>query len=171
MKHTVVLWFALLLPLLGCKSDTKYQLVSEQYNFSVQLPESPTITKDINDEGLPSSEWVVKHTHLTDADYYDVRATCYKEVLKPDDELTGDSDPTLILNGITIISSRRFMMKAKETDRDIPAYARTSKEKDGGMMSSIFAVDGKCMISVGTRINPSTAGDSAMFLGSFEFLK
>lgn len=109
--------------------------------------------------------------NVTNVEYYVAKASCYKEDLNPDDELTGDDDPALALNWITVLTSRRFMLKAKDTGREIPALARTSKSGKDEVMSSIYAVDGHCIVSVGTRMNPGTAGTNALVLESFQFLK
>ena len=167
MKKIVLLT---MLGLLGCKSNSHTQVVDRHYNFSVRLPEAPTVTTDINDEGLESKQWLVKHAHLSDADYYSVPATCYKEVLKADDEL--QPNPALLaLNGITLAESRRFTMRARETNREIPALATTTKSGGSEIINNIYAVDGHCMLSVTTRVNPGTAGENALFLNSFQLLR
>lgn len=164
--------FAILLCiwLTGCSSDP-YMLVRRDYNLSVRFPETPTEKTSVNDEGGTAMEWAVSQTHLRDADYYSVKASCYNEVLNADNELTSN-DSMLALNGITVVESRRFVMKARETGRDIPALAHTTKSANGNeVISNIHAVDGHCLITVGTRINRRSVGESAQFLGSFQFLK
>ena len=56
-------------------------------NFSVWMPEAPTRATSTNDEGLPQTNWEVKHTGLTTAELYSVKQSCYRELLNPDDEL------------------------------------------------------------------------------------
>jgi hypothetical protein len=156
--------------LLSCKSDAHQQLVSRQYNFSILMPETPEVHDGVNDEGLPRTEWLVKHTHLLVTEYYSVTASCYKETLNPDDELALN-DALLAANGITVVERRRFMIRARETGRAIPALRHTTKSGNSEVITDINAVDGRCLISVSTRVSPSKAGESERFLGSFELLK
>ena len=162
---TIIVLFAV-----ACSADP-YPLVRRDYNFSIRFPENPTAKTTVNDEGGTTMEWTVVRKHLNYADYYDVRASCYSEVLNTDDELTSN-DALLAMNGISVLESRRFVVTARETGREVPALARTTKSVDSSeVISNIHAVDGHCLITVGTRINPGTAGESAQFLASFQFLK
>ncbi len=92
--------------------EHSYQLVSPEYNFSAVFPDTPAVTHSVNDEGLPKTQWTLKHDHGTWTEYFDVSATCYNETLDPAKEFDGaDTDPTLALNGIRVLKSGRTKFK------------------------------------------------------------
>ena len=155
---------------LGCDRPNSYRLVSERYGFSVEFPEKPVEQTSTNDEGLPNSSWKVEHEKVVAKDYYTARATSYKEILDPDNELVSN-EALLALNGVKMIEHRRFKMRAPATGREVDAMATTSKElSTGATISSIYVVDGHNMISVSVRTNDDP-GKAALYLGSFTLLR
>src|SRR5260221_5735526 len=132
-----------------------YQLVSEQYNFSASFPDTPEITQSVNDEGKPKMEWLVKHDHGNWVEYYQVSGTCYDEVLDPAKEFGGaDDDPTLLLNGVKVLKSEKFMVHALKTGKELPAFSRVSQDTaTSNIMSHLVILDGHCMIDAGARID------------------
>jgi hypothetical protein len=149
-----------------------YQLVSEQYNFSASFPDTPTIKQSINDEGKPKTEWTVKHDHGNWVEYYQVSGTCYDEVLDPAKEFGGaDDDPTLLLNGVKVLKSERYMVHALKTGKELPAFSRVSKDTaTGNVMSHFVILDGHCMIDAGARIDRNE-GPASLFMGNIKMLK
>ena len=103
--------------------EHSYQLVSPEYNFSAVFPDTPPVTNGINDEGLPKTEWTLKHDHGTWTEYFNVSVTCYTETLDLAKEFDGaDTDPALALNGVKILTSGRTAVEAVETGRELPAF-------------------------------------------------
>ena len=149
-----------------------YQLVSHDYNFSAAFPDTPEVTHSVNDEGLPRVEWVLKHDRGTRVEYFQVSATCYKEVLDPDKEFGGaDADPTLALNGVIVLESARKTVQALETGRSLPAYTRMSKDSPtGNIMAHTVILDNHCMIDFGSRVDKNE-GAASLFMGSVKILK
>jgi hypothetical protein len=136
-------------------SDEQYIL---EKNFSVWMPETPVKTVKTNDEGLPATNWSVKHTGVTTAESYGVDHSCYREELNPDDELT-PNDQMLLLNGIRRVDSHRAFLTAKETKRQVPVLYSTTKEMATDIvLSSVHVVDGHCILSVSARVNPDNKG-------------
>lgn len=149
-----------------------YQLISKQYNLSVGFPEQPTIETSVNDEGLPKTDWKVRHDRVTYVEFYDVSATCYNEELRPEKEFVGaDNDPVLALNGVKVLKSERMTVQALETGRELPAYSRVSQDTaTGNIMGHRVILDGHCMIDSGVRIDHN-AGPASLFLESIKMLR
>jgi hypothetical protein len=154
----------------GCKSSEPYRLVSEKYGFSIEFPEKPTEQTGVNDEGLPQSSWKVDHEKIVAKDYYDAKATSYKEILNPDDELV-PNEAMLVLNGIKMLEHKRFKLRAPATGREVDAMATTSKELSTGVLiSSIYVIDGHNTISATARMN-NDPGKGALFISSLTLLR
>lgn len=166
MKRSVV---ALVLLFAACNSKKPQFVVGD--NFSVWLPEATTKTTSTNDEGLPETNWEVKHTGLTTAEFYSVKLSCYHEVLNPNDELQSN-EALLALNGIKSIEQRRFDIVAKETGRSVPAlFAVTRETATGNVLNNVHVVDGHCLITVGARLNNDNAGTVARVVSSVTIFK
>lgn len=148
------------------------QVVSQEYNFSAAFPDKPTVKKEINDEGLLKTTWTVKHDHGTWAEYFEISATCYAEVLDPDKEFEGaDDDPTLVLNGVRAIKSERATFHAVETGRALAAFARVSSDANTGMLVLHTAIlDGRCWIDAASRADRD-AGPATAFIASVKMLR
>jgi hypothetical protein len=173
MKKVIVLAAAVIIGLgiwLGLP-EHPYQLVSHDYNFSAAFPDTPQVTHSVNDEGLPKVLWVLKHDHGNRVEYFQVSASCYKEVLDPDQEFGGDTDPALALNGVTVLKSARISVKALETGRDLPAYTRMSKDgPTGNIMAHTVILDNHCMIDFGSRVDKNE-GAASLFMENVKILK
>src|SRR5882762_5165451 len=166
-----LLWvIPLLCPAAGCNDSSHYRLVSEKYGFSVEFPEKPTERSSINDEGLPKSSWEFSREKVVAKDHYTAEATSYKEILNPDDELV-PNEALLALNGVKMLEHHRFKLKAPATGREVDAMSTTSKELSTGVLiSSIYVIDGRNMISVTARMNDDP-GKGALFVSSLTLLR
>jgi hypothetical protein len=152
--------------------EHSYQLVSREYNFSAAFSDTPAVSHSQNDEGLPKTQWTLKHDHGTWTEYFDISATCYNETLDPAKEFDGaDADPTLILNGIHVLKSGRTTIQAVETGRELPAYSRMTEETaTKTLMAHNVILDGHCMIDYGARMNRNE-GPASLYMGSVKILK
>ncbi len=140
-------------------------------NFSVWMPETSVKTVKTNDEGLPATNWSVKHTGVTMAESYGVDYACYREELNPDDELT-PNDQMLLLNGIRRLDSKRGFIKAKETQRQVPVLYSTTKEMATNIvLRSVHVVDGHCILSVSARVNDDNQGTVSRVLDSITIFR
>jgi len=148
------------------------QIVSKTYNFSAYFPDTPVVETSVSDEGTPSSTWTVKHDHGTWVEYFQVSATCYKEVLDPAKEFDGaDADPVLVLNGVKVLRSEHISAHDLETSREFPAYSRLSQDTGtGNIMSHVVIIDGRCMIDAGARMDKNE-GPASLFMSSVKILK
>src|SRR5439155_23270949 len=134
--------FAIVLTLLAvasivwlAKREHCFQIVSTYYNFSAGFPDVPTVSTDINDEGLNKHLWTVKRDHGTWAEYFAVSATCYNEVLDPAKELDD------------ALQSERTQVKALATGRELPAFFRSTKDTaTGSVILHKLILDRHCMI-------------------------
>lgn len=162
----------LALLLVGCGSSNKdYRLVSTEYNFSILFPDGkPTEKVAVNDEGLPRKDWEWKRDAGVTTGYYHVGATCYKETLKPDDELV--PNPALLASaGIRLLASRRTQIASPARGRRLEAiYTTTHEQSTGVTLSNLYVVDGRCLLSASTRLNGDPAKNS-LFLSSFTILR
>lgn len=167
----VVLILGLLVWFVGLPEHS-YQLVSPEYNFSAAFPDTPAVTHSINDEGLPKTEWTLKHDHGTWTEYFDISATCYHETLDPAKEFDGaDAEPALALNGIKILTSGRTTVQALETGRELPAFARMSEEAATKIVwAHKVILDGHCMIDYSARMDKNE-GPASLYMGNVKILK
>ena len=167
MKRSI---FAIVLLFAAACNPKKHEFVGGD-NFSVSMPEAATRATSTNDEGLPETEWEVKHTGLTTAELYTVKQSCYRELLNPNDELQ-INEALLALNGIKPIESRRSAIIAKETGRSVPAmFSATQETATGVVINHVSVVDGHCLITVGARLNSDNAGEVAQFISSVTIFK
>ena len=152
--------------------EHSYQLVSREYNFSAAFPDTPAVSHNQNDEGLPKTEWTLKHDHGTWTEYFDVSASCYNETLDPAKEFGGaDADPTLILNGIRVLRFGRTTIQTVETGRELPAYSLMTEDTATKiLMAHNVILDGHCMIDYGARVDLNE-GPASPYMGSVKILK
>ena len=159
-----------ILPLLlassGCGLLTRYQLVSEEYGFSVEFPERPTEESSKNYQGLPKSLWTLERASAKE--FFSAEATSYKEPLDPAPNWIPNREALASVQ-IQITSSRRFKLRAK-SGREVLAIATTAKKAlTGDLLSSIYVVDGRTLISI-TAITPDERRRAA-FLDSLALLR
>jgi hypothetical protein len=169
MKPLVrLLWTVPLLFLLyGCDRFTRFRLVSQEYGFSVGFPEKPVEHSDTNYQGLPKSLWTVERDASTE--FYSAEATSYKEALNPSENWIPDQE-LLGSVGIQITDHKRFKLRAASNGREVPAIATTAKQlSTGAILSSIYIVDGRTLISITARTNDER--QKAEFLESLRLLR
>jgi len=153
--------------------EHRFRIVSKYYNFSAGFPDVPTVSTDINDEGLNKHLWTVKRNHGTWAEYFVVSATCYKEALDPTKELdSADSQPGAgSQNGIEVLQSERTQVRALETGRELPAFFRSTKDTaTGSVIFHKLILDRYCLIDAGARADKNV-GAASLFMQSVSILK
>src|SRR5215472_11956356 len=141
-----------ILPLLlafgGCDLLTRYRLVSEEYGFSVEFPERPTLQSSNNYQGLPKSLWILERGSAKE--FFSAEATSYKEPLNPAPNWIPNREMLSSVQ-IQITDSRRFKLRAP-SGREVLAIATTAKKTlTGDLLSSIYIVDGRTLISITAR--------------------
>lgn len=156
---------SLIMACTACDRLSRYTLVSPEYGFSVTFPEKPNKVSDKNYEGLPKHLWTVfRPDHK---DFYSAQATSYKEALPTDNWLPGKEVGELI--GIQLLVGRRYMLRSAATGREAVAVATTSLAPGGGIISTIYIIDGTKLISVTARTG--NEHDKTAFLGSLTLLQ
>jgi len=156
---------ALIMACVACNRFGHYTLVSPEYGFSVSFPEKPNKVSDKNYEGLPKHLWTVYRSDHKD--FYSAQATSYKEALPTEDWLPGKAVGDLV--GIQLLEGRRFKLRSAATGREAVAVATTSLAPGGGIISTIYVIDGTKLISVTARTENEQ--DKTAFLGSFKLLQ
>ena len=73
------------------------------------------------------------------------------------------------LVGIQLLEGRRFKLRSTATDREAVAVATTSLAPGGGIISTIYVIDGARLISVTARTENER--DKVAFLGSLKLLQ
>jgi hypothetical protein len=142
-----------------------YTLVSPEYGFSVTFPEKPRKLSDKNREGLPKYLWTVYRPDRKD--FYRAQTTSYKEALPTESWLPGRAVGDLV--GIQLLEGRRFKLRSTATGREAVAVATTSLAPGGGIISTIYVIDGTRLISVTGRTESER--DKTDFLGSLKLLQ
>ena len=141
------------------RPEHRFQIVSTHYNFSAAFPDVPTVSTEINDEGLNKHLWTVKRDHGTRAEYFAVSATCYNEVLDPAKELDD------------ALQSERTQVKALATGRELPAFFRSTKDTaTGSVILHKLILDSHCVIDAGARAGRNEEAASR-FMQSVSILK
>ncbi len=156
---------ALIMVCAACNRLGHYTLVSPDYGFSVTFPEKPSKVSDKNREGLPKHLWTVYRSDRKD--FYSAQATSYKEALPTEGWLPGRAVGDLV--GIQLLVGRRFKLRSAATGREAVAVATTSLAPGGGIISTIYVIDGTKLISVTARTENEQ--DKTAFLGSFKLLQ
>ncbi len=156
---------ALIMVCAACNRFGHYTLVSPDYGFSVTFPEKPSKVSDKNREGLPKHLWTVYRSDRKD--FYSAQATSYKEALPTEGWLPGRAVGDLV--GIQLLVGRRFKLRSAATGREAVAVATTSLAPSGGIISTIYVIDGTKLISVTARTENEQ--DKTAFLGSFKLLQ
>jgi len=100
-------------------------------------------------------------------DFYSAQATSYKEALPTEGWLPGRAVGDLV--GIQLLEGRRFKMRSTATGREAVAVATTSLAPGGGIISTIYVIDGTRLISVTARTENER--DKVAFLGSLKLLQ
>jgi len=155
------------------RPEHRFQIVSTHYNFSAAFPDVPTVSTEINDEGLNKQLWTLKRDHGTWAEYFVVSATCYKEALDPTKELdSADSQPGAgSQNGIEVLQSERTQVRALETGRELPAFFRSTKDTaTGSVIFHKLILDRYCLIDAGARADKNV-GAASLFMQSVSIFK
>ena len=156
---------ALIMACVACDRFRDYTLVSPEYGFSVRFPEKPNRVSDKNYEGLPKHLWAVFRSDRKD--FYSAQATSYKEALQTEGWLPGKAVGDLV--GIQLLEGRRFKLRSAATGREAVAVATTSLAPGGGIISTIYVIDGTKLISITARTENEQ--DKTAFLGSFKLLQ
>src|SRR5215469_10289901 len=160
----LVLVFALVTAFVGCHSDG-YTLVSDEYGFSVTFPERPIRQTDKNKDGLPKYLWTLyRDDHK---DFYSSQATSYKEILPTEGWVPGKEVGEVA--GIELMEGRRFWLRSAKTGRQVVAVETTSLAPAGGIISTIYIIDGSKLISVTARTR--NENEKAWFLKSLTLLR
>ena len=155
---------ALIMACVSCNRFGQYTLVSPEYGFSVAFPEKPNKLSDKNHEGLPKHLWTVyRNDHK---DFYSAQATSYKEALPTEGWLPGKAVGDLL--GIQLLEGRRFKLRSAATGREVVAVETTSLAPGGGIISTIYVIDGTRLISVTARTENEQ--DKTTFLRSLTLL-
>jgi len=94
-------------------------------------------------------------------------ATSYKEALPTEGWLPGRAVGDLV--GIQLLEGRRFKLRSIATGREAVAVATTSLAPGGGIISTIYVIDGTRLISVTARTENER--DKVAFLGSLKLLQ
>lgn len=161
-------WFgtlALIMACVACDRFGHYTLVSPEYGFCVTFPEKPIELSDKNREGLPKHLWTVYRPDRKD--FYSAQATSYKEALPTEGWLPGRAVGDLV--GIQLLEGRRFKLRSTTTGREAVAVATTSLAPGGGIISTIYVIDGTRLISITARTENER--DKVAFLGSLKLLQ
>ena len=149
----------------GCDRLSRYTLVSEEYGFSVAFPEKPNRQTDRNRDGLPKYLWTLyRDDHH---DFYSAQATSYKDALPTEGWVPGKEVGEAA--GIELMQGRRFKLRSAATGREALAVATTQMVPSGGIISTIYVIDGTTLISVTARTENQK--DKAAFLGSLTLLR
>jgi len=156
---------SMIMACVACDRLTQYTLVSRDYGFAVTFPEKPNKVSDKNYQGLPKHLWtVLRPDHK---DFYSAQATSYKEALPTDNWLPGKEVGELV--GIQLLVGRRYMLRSAATGREAVAVATDSLAPGGGIISTIYIIDGTKLISVTARTD--NEHDRTAFLGSLRLLQ
>jgi hypothetical protein len=156
---------ALITACVACNRFGHYTLESPEYGFCVTFPEKPSKLSDKNREGLPKHLWTVYRPDRKD--FYSAQATSYKEALPTEGWLPGRAVGDLV--GIQLLEGRRFKLRSTATGREAVAVATTSLAPGGGIISTIYIIDGTRLISVTARTENER--DRVAFLGSLKLLQ
>ncbi len=156
---------ALIMACVACDRFGRYTLVSPEYGFSVTFPEKPNKVSDKNHEGLSKHLWTVYRSDRKD--FYSAQATSYKEALPTEGWLPGKAVGDMV--GIQLLEGRRFKLRSAATGREAVAVATTSLAPGGGVISTIYVIDGAKLISVTARTENEQ--DKTAFLGSLTLLQ
>ncbi len=156
---------ALITVCVACDHFGHYTLVSQEYGFSVTFPEKPSRQSDKNHEGLPKYLWTLYRDGFKD--FYSAQATSYKEALPTEGWLPGKEVGEAA--GIELMEGRRFKLRSAATGREAVAIATTSRVPTGGIISTIYVIDGTKMISITARTENEQ--DKAAFLESLTLLR
>jgi len=155
---------ALLIASAACDRFSRYTLISPEYGFAVTFPEKPNKVSDKNHEGLPKQLWTVYRSDRKD--FYSAQATSYKEALPTEGWLPGKAVGDLV--GIQLLEGRRYKLRSTATGREAIAVATTSLAPSGGIISTIYIIDGTRLISVTARTE--NEHDKAAFLESLKLI-
>jgi hypothetical protein len=150
---------------IACDRLSQYRLVSPEYGFAVTFPEKPNKVSDKNYEGLPKHLWTVFRPDRKD--FYSAQATSYKEALPTENWLPGKAVGDMV--GIQLLVGRRYMLRSAATGRQAVAVATTSLAPGGGIISTIYIIDGSRLISVTARTE--NEHDRYVFLESLTLLQ
>ena len=164
-RHRLFYTLALIMACVACNRFGHYTLVSQEYRFSVTFPEKPNKLSDKNHEGLPKQLWTVYRSDHKD--FYSAQATSYKEALPTEGWLPGKAVGDLV--GIQLLEGRRFKLRSAATGREAVAVATTSLAPGGGIISTIYVIDGTMLISVTARTENEQ--DKIAFLQSLTLLQ
>jgi len=164
-RHRLFYTLALIMACVACNRFGHYTLVSQEYRFSVTFPEKPNKLSDKNHEGLPKHLWTLYRSDHKD--FYSAQATSYKEALPTEGWLPGKAVGDLL--GIQLIEGRRFKLRSAATGREAVAVATTSLAPGGGIISTIYVIDGTMLISVTARTENEQ--DKIAFLRSLTLLQ
>ena len=155
---------ALITPCVACHRFGHFTLVSQEYGFSVTFPAKPLRQSDKNYQGLPKYLWTLYRNDFKD--FYSAQATSYKAALPTEGWLPGKEIGEAV--GIELMEGRRYKLRS-ETGREAVAIATTSRAPTGGIISTIYILDGATMISVTARTENER--DRAAFLDSLKLLQ
>ena len=155
---------ALIAVFVACNRFGRYTLTSQEYGFSVTFPEKPDRVSDKNREGLPKYLWTVYRDDPKE--FYSAQATSYKEALPTEGWLPGKAVGDLL--GIQLLEGRRYKLRSAVTGREAVAVATTSLAPAGGIISTIYVIDGAKLISITARTENTR--NKAAFLESFKLL-
>jgi len=164
-KDRLCYTLALVMACVACNRFGHYTLVSQEYGFSVTFPEKPNKLTDKNHEGLPKQLWTVYRSDHKD--FYSAQATSYQEALPTEGWLPGKAVGDLL--GIQLLEGRRFKLRSAATGREAAAVATTSLAPGGGIISTIYVIDGTRLISVTARTENEQ--DKTAFLRSLTLLQ
>ena len=155
----------LIMACLACNRFGRYTLVCPDYGFAVTFPEKPNKLSDKNHEGLPKHLWTLYRSDHKD--FYSAQATSYKEALPTEGWLPGKAVGDLV--GLQLLEGRRFKLRSAATGREAVAVATTSLAPGGGIISTIYVIDGSKLISVTARTENEQ--DRTAFLESLALLQ
>jgi len=164
-RHRLFFTLALIMASVACNQFGQYTLVSQEYGFSVTFPEKPNKLSDKNHEGLPKHLWTLYRSDHKD--FYSAQATSYKEALPTEGWLPGKEVGDMV--GIQLLEGRRFKLRSAATGREAVAVATTSLAPGGGIISTIYVIDGTMLISVTARTENEQ--DKTAFLRSLTLLQ
>jgi hypothetical protein len=156
---------SLIMACVACDRFSRYTLVSPEYGFAVTFPEKPNKVSDKNYQGFPKHLWTVYRPDRKD--FYSAQATSYKEALPTDNWLPGKAVGDLM--GIQLLVGQRYKLRSAATGREAVAVATTSLAPVGGIISTIYIIDGAKLISVTARTENEQ--DKTAFLGSLTLLQ
>lgn len=152
--------------LLCLLSGCGHRLVSQDYGFSVQFPGAPVEQSSKNYQGLPRSLWTLEDDSAQE--FFSAEATTYQQPLNPAPNWV-PAGTELSSVGVQTIEARHYTMRST-TGREVLAIATTSRQTlTGAIISSVFIVDGRTLISVTAR-SPSERRRTE-FLNSLRLLR